>query len=377
MSRAHSQGNTSGDRFQWYKAVGYTNGLTTPVPGCTIGVAPNDVRICNGRLIEATNDHGNDAKTTLAMYPKQPFNFAGRTGNIVFDVSEDSTSAHAAWPELWVTDKPVPAPGVDEHSSPQNAIGIVFNSVNGCFAGARIITVVNYVPTERFNADQSQCFKLTTPSHATSAQLNHVHVQISSTLISVFMTNPGSTTEVKLASLANPGLDPGFTQGLVWLNDVHYNACKFDQECDHAFAWDNFGFDGPKTYRDLSFDVLDAMTARSDGGVNLGYPLTSAGHDFTVQGVHHGDKTPTGAYVLLNQYTQDTQEVPSISVNGGPLIATPWKWGSTVAYNIETIAIPIDPALIHDGVNTIHMVSRSAMTVGNINLAIVNAQSVP
>ena len=44
------------------------------------------------------------------MYPKQPFDFAGRTGTVVFDVSADSEGPHAAWPEFWITDQPLPAP---------------------------------------------------------------------------------------------------------------------------------------------------------------------------------------------------------------------------------------------------------------------------
>jgi hypothetical protein len=45
---------------------------------------PNDVVICNGQLREASNDNPSGVfedggVTTLAMYPKQPFDFAGRT----------------------------------------------------------------------------------------------------------------------------------------------------------------------------------------------------------------------------------------------------------------------------------------------------------
>ena len=43
-------------------------------------VPPNDVAICGGRLVEAVNDNG--SVTSLAMYPKQPFDIAGRTGTI-------------------------------------------------------------------------------------------------------------------------------------------------------------------------------------------------------------------------------------------------------------------------------------------------------
>ncbi|MEQ1384020.1 hypothetical protein ABLW58_25550, partial [Salmonella enterica] len=77
--------------------------------------APNDVIICNGQLREASNDNNSGAfeagtVTVLAMYPKQPFDFAGRTGTVSFDVSNDTAGTHAAWPEFWLTDLPIPAP---------------------------------------------------------------------------------------------------------------------------------------------------------------------------------------------------------------------------------------------------------------------------
>ncbi len=71
-------------------------------------IAPNDVAICNGELVESVNDqHG---VTSLAMNPKQPFDIVGQTGIITFDVSDDSHGDHRAWPELWYTDQPVLAP---------------------------------------------------------------------------------------------------------------------------------------------------------------------------------------------------------------------------------------------------------------------------
>ena len=44
----------------------------------------------------------------LAMYPKQPFDFAGRTGTVSFDISNDSHGTHAAWPEFWLSNLPFP-----------------------------------------------------------------------------------------------------------------------------------------------------------------------------------------------------------------------------------------------------------------------------
>ena len=104
---------------------------------------PHDVAICNGQLVEAQSDqHG---VTALALYPKQPFDIAGRTGTITFDVSDDSHGSHRAWPELWYTDQPVPAPFVhfsSLQSVPRNGFGVRFAAycppnVPGC--GVRFI----------------------------------------------------------------------------------------------------------------------------------------------------------------------------------------------------------------------------------------------
>ena len=88
---------------------------------------PNDVVICHAQLREAMNDE--QSVTTLAMYPKQPFNFAGRTGTVSFDVSNDTAGSHAAWPEFWMSDLPVPAPFTHFGSwqaLPANGFGIRF-----------------------------------------------------------------------------------------------------------------------------------------------------------------------------------------------------------------------------------------------------------
>jgi hypothetical protein len=66
------------------------------------------------------------------------------------------------------------------------------------------------------------------------------------------------------------------TRGLVWLEDKHYNATKGNcqstgkpSQTQHTFTWDNLAFDGPFTYRDFSYDALDALVPHSDGSVDL------------------------------------------------------------------------------------------------------------
>ena len=113
----------------------YDAALPTTLQKCGQSVQvipPNDVAICNGQVAESVTDGvgvDNGTVTDLAMYPKQPFDIAGRTGTIAFDVSDDSHGNHRAWPELWYTDQPVPSP-FDHFSSlqsvPKNGFGVRF-----------------------------------------------------------------------------------------------------------------------------------------------------------------------------------------------------------------------------------------------------------
>ena len=66
-----------------------------------------------------------------------------------------------------------------------------------------------------------------------------------------------------------------FTRGLIWLEDVHYNADKrlrtAHSQKQHTFVWDNVAFDGPFTYRDFSYDALDVNQPNAaTNTVNLG-----------------------------------------------------------------------------------------------------------
>src|SRR6185436_4657541 len=107
----------------WYD--GMIEGCNGPQPASAIGAT--DVIVCNGQVRQFTND-GHDV-TMFAMYAKQPFDFTGRTGTVSFDVSNDTTGGHGAWPEFWMTDLPVPVPTThlvpcDFCSVPRNGFGI-------------------------------------------------------------------------------------------------------------------------------------------------------------------------------------------------------------------------------------------------------------
>lgn len=133
VSRATGYVNFGQQQYNWWGAttILLCDGTTPTV------IPPNDVRICNGQLREASNDNPDGGfedgtVTTLAMYPKQPFDFAGRTGTVSFDVSNDLHGGHSAWPEFWMSNLPVPAPfvhGDTWQALTQHGFGVRFSAV--------------------------------------------------------------------------------------------------------------------------------------------------------------------------------------------------------------------------------------------------------
>jgi hypothetical protein len=328
-------------------------------------------------LFEALNDA--DGNVNMALYPKQPFDFAGRTGVVTFDLSADSSGPHAAWPEFFITDKPVPAirGQISLAPGPTAANSVGFALHGGCNNDPTLTSVGAVFASRNYVYDEPSfttvgCVK---KSSAGSAALNHFEVRVSTNRLEVWGTDPGSSVLKQLAVASNLNLT--FTKGLVWFGDVHYHASKSDpSQTEHTFAWDNLGFDGPKTYRDLSFDVPDANVSSGFEKVTLGYLLQGTGpRAFTTAPVFR-QQTPTGAIVTLNFWSYDSS-VPSVSINGGPWIDTPWPYDSG-GWFWRTISIPVPVDQVHDGTNEIRLKSNSADTVvANINLILVAGAPVP
>jgi hypothetical protein len=214
--------------------------------------------------------------------------------------------------------------------------------------------------------------------------LNHIEVRVSQNRIEVWGTDAGASTLKRLAYADNLGLL--FTKGLVWMDDVHYNARKAVEPCEcgtqwnHTFAWDNLGFDGPKTYRDLGFDVPEPGVAGNDAPHGdptrrTGFLVGTGPTTLQVPGVRR-DQTPTGALVVLNTYSY-AKTIPSISINGNAYIDTPYPVGSE-SYFWQAIAIPVPVSQVKDGTNTITFKSADgSTTVSNISIILVAGAPVP
>jgi hypothetical protein len=385
----------------------------TTLQRCGTDVAappPQDVVLCDGRVVEAVSDqHG---VTSLAMYPKQPFDIAGRTGTVTFDVSDDSHGTHRAWPEFWYTDQPVPAPFThfsSLQSVPRNGFGVRFAAycppnVPGCGvrfvcpdepADVGVITVDSAVVVNNYVSDDSftdvnvgtiavtpvDCVK----ASSGPGDMNRFQLKVAQNEIDVYASDAGTTSPLKkIAVIDNMSLT--LTRGLIWIEDVHYNGDKDGpDQGTHTFSWDNIGFDGPLLPRDLAFDVLDRLVpiVNYPGLLNLGWPVTPSDETpltLLVPNVYNVDHA-TGALVTFN-FSSDNPLTISYRINDGTWHDQPWPFGACYTQNgfvscgAKTIAVPADLAEVLTGLNTIQFKSSDAMAVSNVDLVLQGAGGV-
>jgi hypothetical protein len=370
--------------------------------GTSTVLPPRDVIICNGQLREATNDNASgmfDAGTVtvLAMYPKQPFDFAGRTGTVGFDVSNDTHGTHAAWPEFWMSDTPVPAPFNHFDSwiaFPQHGFGVRFaaqvgpgqygfcpnhdNTSRWTVDSAVVVRNYVYEDTNGFGTRSSLTVTpldcVTSPPDY-SGVMNHVELRINQNQIDVFATDAGTTTPLKhIAVVKNANLT--LTRGLIWLEDAHYNADKGGAPSQrmHTFVWDNVAFDGPFTYRDLSFDAPDAVVpVGSNGVINLG--KTSWANQSSTWNVPAMPAGPSAAAVrvLFNFFHYDPPNALNVTVNGHPHVA-PWPYPERQGFTWRTLAVTIPISDLVAGTNTVTIGADQPITTSNVNIVLVDAR---
>jgi hypothetical protein len=369
-------------------------------------MAPNDIIICNGQLREGANDNNSGAfdagdVLSLAMYPKQPFDFAGRTGTVSFDVSNDTAGSHAAWPEFWLSDLPVPDPFnhfESWQSTPANGLGIRFHAQspigqygicpNGNNLDKLRWTVGSAVVVRSFVLDDTDGFGQRSALTVTPldcvieasgpGQMNHVELRISQNQIDIYATDAGVAATLKtlkhIAVISNANLT--LTRGLIWLEDAHYNADKGDparpSQREHTFAWDNVAFDGPFTYRDFSYDAPDAATPAVNGAINLG--KMSQANQASSWNVPNLPANPKGsaARVLFNLQS-DQNTIPSVlnvTVNGHAH-STPWPFPDQI-HGWRTYAVTVPITDLVAGTNTVQLGADAQMVYSNVNIVLVD-----
>ncbi|MGH3494843.1 MAG: hypothetical protein ACRDQ1_16625, partial [Sciscionella sp.] len=349
VSRATSQSNLGqGQYYDWASVERDTCGTTEQV-------APeHDVAICGGQMVEAVND--DTGQTVLAAYPRQPFDFAGRTGTVEFDVSNNSQGSHAAWPDFVITDQPVPAPndilsGVADNA--RNSVGFAFdvlcqpggcgpNEPNGSSStclSATVFATFNYQQVdEPTNLDG--CV-LASPGPGVD---DHVEVQVNSGGIRIYASDPGNPSNTR--RIADSEFPMPLSRGLIWLEDVHYNGDKFNTQQTNTFTWGNVAFDGPVLPRDLGYDVMDNTVPGGTAANRL--PMTNLGYDIPASGGELSRSIPdvtgtanaTDALLTLS-YFPNSEQALTYSVNGNPALQFPWPYGNGPLYVSQSVALPV------------------------------------
>ncbi|MBL8742639.1 MAG: hypothetical protein JNK04_16140 [Myxococcales bacterium] len=272
---------------------------------------------------------------------RQPFDFAGRTGTIVFD-ADGTNSGLLGWISLEVTEDPTPAPSFtfeqnyENGSIPRNGIEVQFAHL----CGGENVGVSDIIVYDDFA--QASVFSLGACAPAARGKLNHFEVRLSEQQIEVYATPPsddgltfGEPVLLGSADVALP-----FSRGYVHFTTHNHATVKYSVEgiCNPQFGnddcasygagfqcvpdgpfdsfcrqngtgictstadcqpfgpdytcddrqtcvidawltrWDNLGFDGPAVVGAFrEYEALDSLTPTSSGKTNVAYRVADAG----------------------------------------------------------------------------------------------------
>lgn len=254
----------------------------------TAVLPPNDMKLCAGisggatstQLMELLTD--GDGFGLNSFRVRQPFDFTGRTGTIVFEVDAKRNKGfdgHGWWTEFWITKDPAPlpyhgAPTVGAY--PTDAIGFqiapntqaCFNDV-ACNEVGHLFLARDYQITRDVGLDSA-------PLKTADGKTNRFKVLLNNSTCEVWATDFDKPTEFKkIVSVSN--LNLRFSVGYLHLQHSQYNAQKGGMATSaQTYRWDNVGFDGPVLPTPRAYDAAD-KGPRSDGAFDMGYAVPTSG----------------------------------------------------------------------------------------------------
>jgi hypothetical protein len=211
---------------------------------------------------------------------RQPFDFAQRTGTLLFD-AEGYNVGNQGWISFEITEDPTPAPSFtlqqnfENGAIPRNGLEVqLFHNCGGDHVGVGSLFVYDdYTQTEvySFLTGSGAC------ALASADKLNRFTVKLSEQHIEVFATDASDDglTFGEPISILSEDIELPFSRGYVHLTTHNHATLKYsDNQLDAWHArWDNVAFDGPNlagTSRE--YEVLDALT-ETPGKVNIGFRL--------------------------------------------------------------------------------------------------------
>jgi len=224
---------------------------------------------------------------------RQPFDFTGRTGTIVFD-GEGFNTQLLGWISVEISEDPTPGPSFalgtpgtanNEGSVvPRNAVEIQFEqpceaeSEGGkkpMVSVSAVIEVLNYQQTEK-NPTNRVCMK------AQEGGLNHFEIALSQGHVEISGTDVSSDgiTFGKKTLLFATDLDLPFSKGYVSITAHNHATRKYSP--NNAMSawvarWDNVGFDGPALADFREYEIPNSLE-KSHNSNHDNEPITNIGY---------------------------------------------------------------------------------------------------
>lgn len=285
------------------------NGMALPIgvatiPACRAGVPaqvlpPRDTLICDATA--GIDSHHLLVATAAQNYGqnsyriRQPFDFAGRTGRIVFNAEAFVASALVGWISVEVLEDPIGGPSFDHLGNweggliPKNGFEVQF--VNDSLSTAAAPSVgVGFI--EVFNNYQATAFEpMPVRTVATAkGRLNHFELRVSQDKIEVWGTPASSNGKNFAPAVLMHSVDVRlpFTRGYVSITTHNHASLKYSEDRTGELLdawvtrWDNVAFDGPVITTGREVEVPDALVPANDPQngmkpvVNMGYRIADA-----------------------------------------------------------------------------------------------------
>lgn len=219
---------------------------------------------------------------------RQPFDFAGRTGRIVFDAEANVPNALVGWISVELLEDPIGAPSFDHLGNweggliPRNGFEVQFNNNSQYTAAAPAIGVGFIELFDNYRATTHEPAVLTTIATA-PGRLNRFELRVSKTRIEVWGT-PASADGTSFApAVLMQAVDVNlpFTRGYVSITTHNHASDKYGRLDAWVARWDNVGFDGPVVGGWRETEVADSLTrpptaAGATPLVDVGYRIADA-----------------------------------------------------------------------------------------------------
>jgi len=356
-----------------------------------------DFKFCNGvdgkgvaskQLHEVIQDGGDNIYVN-SMMTRQPFDFAGRTGTIVWDVDAKifpRNDGHGWWTEMWISEDPGPIPYQQNFPSvdsvARNSFGLVFQGTNwwdGCNKANMMNGVTAAVVSNNYNTrdlisftDMFKapygCFKVA------DSKLNHFELRINTDTAELYASDAGVPSSLRLVFRVS-GLNLNFTRGYVSFQHTHYNARKSPAGSNQpgttpsqTYRWDNIGFDGPVINALRGYDVplpVKVADGASASAIQITPPASMSVSNVDLTGA-------TKAYLNFNVFP--TLDI-AYSLNGNAWHTVKDPMGNPGNWRIRSMSIPVSLSELHPGVNSISIKSAGTATpdldsISNVDLSI-------